>query len=70
MYICDTNVILRYLLADSTEQFAEVEPFFKQVALGETEALLEQAVFTETIFVLLSFYEMDCKAFLPSSGIY
>lgn len=57
-YICDTNFILRYLLADNQEMFAKAKEIFDEVNTGETTIILEQSVFTEVIFVLASFYKV------------
>jgi predicted nucleic acid-binding protein len=57
-YICDTNFILRYLLADNSEMFDKAKAIFKEVNAGESTIILEQAVFTEVVFVLSSFYKV------------
>jgi len=55
-YICDTNFILRYLLADNPEMFAKAKAIFDQAKTGQVTLIIEQTVFTEVIFVLSSFY--------------
>jgi predicted nucleic-acid-binding protein len=55
-YICDTNFILRYLLADNHEMFAKAKVIFDQAKIGQVTLIIEQTVFTEVIFVLSSFY--------------
>jgi predicted nucleic-acid-binding protein len=57
-YICDTNFILRYLLADEQEMFAKTKNVFEQAKSGKITLIIEQTVFTETIFVLSSFYKV------------
>ncbi len=57
-YVCDTNFILRYLLADHPEMFAKTKEIFNQINTGASAINLEQAVFTEVIFVLSSFYKV------------
>jgi predicted nucleic-acid-binding protein len=57
-YLCDTNFILRYLLADNPQMFAETKEIFDQVKTGKVTLIIEQAVFTEVIFVLSSFYKV------------
>lgn len=57
-YICDTNFILRYLLADDPEMFARSKKIFDEVNNGKSTIILEQSVFTEIIFVLSSFYKV------------
>ena len=36
----DTNVILRYLLADVEEQYQEVLPFFEELKFGGQKAVI------------------------------
>ena len=57
-YLCDTNFILRYLLADNPQMFAKVKEIFDQAKTGKVILIIEQAVFTEVIFVLSSFYKV------------
>ena len=57
-YICDTNFILRYLLGDNPAMLAETQAVFEQTKSGQTTLIIEQAVFTEVIFVLSSFYKV------------
>jgi predicted nucleic-acid-binding protein len=57
-YYCDTNFILRYLIADNKEQFEETKKIFQQTKIGEISLFIEQTVFTEVIFVLSSFYKV------------
>jgi predicted nucleic-acid-binding protein len=57
-YLCDTNFILRYLLADNPPMFAKAKEIFDQAKTGKVTLILEQAVFTEVIFVLSSFYKV------------
>ena len=54
----DTNVILRYLLADIPEQFAKVEPFFESVRVGSERALLLESVVVECVYVLTKYYQV------------
>ncbi|WP_341756179.1 MULTISPECIES: PIN domain-containing protein [unclassified Candidatus Tisiphia] len=57
-YICDSNFILRYLLADNPEMFSKTKEIFDQAKIGHITLVIEQAVFTEVIFVLSSFYKI------------
>lgn len=57
-YIIDTNFIIRYLIADNKEQFIKAKEIFDQAKSGQISIILEQTVFTETIFVLNSFYKV------------
>lgn len=48
-YICDTNFILRYLLADNYDMLVKAEEVFNKAKTGEITVTIEQAVFTEVI---------------------
>lgn len=52
----DTNVVLRYLLADVPAQFEEAEVFFEKVRMGETKALLLESVIVECVYILTKHY--------------
>lgn len=54
----DTNVVLRYLLADIPDQFAEAKAFFEKVRVGETKSLLLESVVVECVYVLTKFYRV------------
>lgn len=57
-YYCDTNFILRYLLGDNEEMLVKTTDYFDKAQSGEITLIIEQTVFTETIFVLSSFYKV------------
>ncbi len=57
-YYCDTNFILRYLLADDEQSFVKTKDIFSKVQKGKASVIIEQTVFTEVIFVLSSFYKV------------
>jgi predicted nucleic-acid-binding protein len=56
--IIDTNLIVRYLVNDHHDHYEIARKFFELVRAGKIKALLEQSVFTETIFVLAKIYEV------------
>ena len=56
--VVDTNVILRYLLADHEEHFDLAKEFMDKVRDGETRAYLTDAVLAECVYVLLKVYEV------------
>ena len=56
--LIDTNLIIRYLVNDNPDQYIIARDFFDLVKLGRIKAYLEQTVFTETIFVLSSIYNV------------
>ena len=57
----DTNTILRYLLKDNKELFQKAFVFFENVRKGDEKALIFESVFTETIYVLMKFYNVPRK---------
>lgn len=50
--IIDTNIILRFLLADDEKQFLKAKAFIQKLEYGEDEALLPEIVFAEVVWVL------------------
>ena len=58
-YICDTNFIVRYLLADDKNMFNKTKEIFEQVKTGQIILIIEQTIFTEVIFVLSSVYKIS-----------
>ena len=57
-YIADTNFIIRYLIADNPEMFRATKELFDKAKVGSITIIIEQTVFTETVFVLSSFYKV------------
>ena len=57
-YYCDTNFVVRYLLGDNQEMLLKTKEVFEQVQTGKIFLILEQAVFTEIVFILSSFYKV------------
>ncbi len=55
--IVDTNVIVRYLVADEPALATKAERLFAACERGEARLILLDAVIAETVFVLESFYE-------------
>lgn len=50
--ILDTNVILRYLLADNPPLFAKAKEIFTQAGEGTMKLFLDEVVLAETIWTL------------------
>jgi predicted nucleic-acid-binding protein len=59
--IPDTNIILRYLLADNEEQYLEISPFFKGLREGRQKALVPAEVIVEAFYVLTKVYDVPPK---------
>ena len=54
----DTNFILRYLLRDNEEHFAEAADFFEKVRVGSKLALISESVLVECLYVLTKHYKV------------
>ena len=57
----DTNVLLRYLLADNEEQYQEILPFFESLKTGTEKAIILPEVLLETFYVLTKVYDVPQK---------
>ncbi|MBT4289173.1 MAG: PIN domain-containing protein [Deltaproteobacteria bacterium] len=64
--LVDTNVILRYLLADHDEFSPKATDFFKKVAKNENSAEIPAFVLAECVHVLLKFYKVPKQEFVTS----
>lgn len=58
MRLCDTNVIVRYLLGETTDQAKIAVELFDQTISGQVKVIVIEAVFVETIFVLSKVYQV------------
>jgi len=59
--IIDTNVIIRYLMADIDELYSQAETLFTEAIKGERKLFIPQSVITEVIFVLSKVYKIPRK---------
>ncbi len=57
----DTNVFLRYLLADVEGECQEIHPFFKALKQGRQKAVILSEVFLETFYVLTRAYGIPAE---------
>jgi predicted nucleic-acid-binding protein len=57
----DTNVLLRYLLADNEEQYQKILPFFESLKIGTEKAIILSEVLLETFYVLTKVYDVPQK---------
>lgn len=64
--VVDTNVILRYLLADHEEHFDQAKAFMDQVRDGRVRAYVSDAVLAECVYVLLKVYGVPKKRIAES----
>lgn len=58
MFLCDTNVIVRYLLEEVTPHGKEASALLDQTQSGKVKVLILEAVFVEVVFVLSKFYKV------------
>ena len=54
----DTNAVLRYLLRDHEEHYAQANEFFEAVREDKRQAMLIEGVLVECIYVLTKFYRV------------
>ncbi len=57
----DTNVILRYLLADNENQFKQFQPIFESLKEGKQKAVFLPEVLLEAFYVLTKTYGIPPK---------
>jgi predicted nucleic-acid-binding protein len=57
-HVIDTNIVLRFLLADQPEYFERAKELMDEVRAGKRKAYLAESVLTECIFVLTKFYKV------------
>lgn len=57
--ILDTNVIVRFLVADDPENYKKSLQIFSDINDGKIKALLLDAVVAETVYVLLKMYKVS-----------
>lgn len=53
--LLDTNVILRYLLADHPSQSKKAKDFFQRLATGEEKVIISPLTVMETVYFLEKF---------------
>ena len=56
--ICDTNVIIRYLLQDHDELSKKSSKIFDQILSGKYQAIISETVITECVYVLEKIYNV------------
>ena len=60
-YLIDTNILVRFLVNDEPEQFAQVMGLFQQVADGRCELVVTDVLIAEVVWVTTAakFYALD-----------
>ena len=61
-WLVDTNVVLRFLLADDKELYLKAKKYFNRARRGEIELILISQVVFEVEYVLKRVYGMEAKA--------
>lgn len=61
----DTNVIVRYLVADDKAQAADATELFKAAQSGTVKLLIVSLVIQECVYVLESIYDLEPAAIGP-----
>ena len=56
--LCDTNIVVRYLLGEETPQGLKATELLDKAQAGQSKILIIESVFVETIFVLSKFYKV------------
>jgi predicted nucleic acid-binding protein len=58
-YLVDTNVLLRFLSGEPPQQAVAARKLFNRAAAGEIVLDVSPVIVAETIYTLLSFYEVE-----------
>ena len=58
IHVIDTNVVLRFLLADHEQHFERAAKLMSDVQAGKRKAYLPECVLAECIFILMKFYKV------------
>jgi predicted nucleic-acid-binding protein len=58
IHVLDTNVVLRFLLADHEQQFERAAKLMTEVQAGKRKTYLAESVLAECIFILTKFYKV------------
>ncbi len=61
----DTNVLLRYLLADLPDQFQQAKKIIEAVEKGDTTGFLSILVVNELIWILENYYSLKRNVYIP-----
>ena len=64
--LLDTNVLIRFLVADESPKYKTLYSFFQLLEQGQMRVELKLIVFFQVIFVLKSFYKVPKKQIIES----
>jgi predicted nucleic-acid-binding protein len=62
VYLADTNILLRFLMDDHPVHSAASKKLFEDAGAGKLSLRIPFIVITETVFTLLSYYQIDREA--------
>ncbi len=57
-HVIDTNVVLRFLLADHAQQFERASKLMAEVQAGKRKAWFAESVLAESVFILVRYYKV------------
>ena len=60
-YLVDTNILLRFLTGEPVPQALAVKKLFARAAIGELVLEVTPVIVAETIYTLVSYYEVERK---------
>jgi predicted nucleic acid-binding protein len=60
-YLVDTNILLRFLSGEPVQQAAAARKLLNRAAAGEIVLDVSPVIVAETLYTLLSFYEVERK---------
>lgn len=63
--IFDTNVILRYLVKDSSTQLLQAQKYIEKIEQGKLKALISILVINEAAWVLEKYYDLEKEEYIP-----
>ena len=66
VFLIDTNIIIRFLVADKKEHFLEAKHIFEKIEKGEMKAIILDTVICEVIYVLEKVYTINRAKILQS----
>lgn len=74
--LIDTNIIIRFLVADNEEQFKIAKDIFFEIEKSQKIVIILDVVFMEAFFVLTKLYQLpksevlnDLKSILALDGV-
>lgn len=63
--IIDTNIIVRFFVKDSENQFKQAKEFIEKIEKGKIKGLISILVINEIIWILENYYNLKRDKYLP-----